>query len=144
MQRRPAVVLRAADITAAEHPFEQQLNPNCRFRAAYMSRVAGLKDVGVSRGRIPPGGESFAYHAHLLDQEWVFVLEGRARARIDGATVELAPGDFVAFPAPSVAHLLTNPYDQDCVYLFGGDDHPIDILDYPDLDKRYVLEWDGT
>jgi GST-like protein len=143
MERRPAVIVRAAEITEHEHPYVQRLNPSSRFRASRLARDARLQHVGVSRGRIPPGGESFAYHAHLLDEEWVFILEGRARARIDGREVELAPGDFVAFPAPSVAHVLANPYDTDCVYLFGGDDHDVDILDYPDLDRRYVLQWDG-
>src|SRR5262249_19075365 len=85
----------------------------------------------------------FAYHAHTLDQEWIYILEGRARARIDGAEIDLAPGDFAAFPAPSVAHQLTNPFDREVLYLYGGDNNAVDILDYPDLDKRYLLGWDG-
>jgi GST-like protein len=79
----------------------------------------------------------------MLDQEWIFILDGRGVARIDGVDVALEPGDFVAFPAPSVAHQLRNDGDRELVYLFGGDDHRNDILDYPDLGKRFVVEWDG-
>src|SRR5689334_19104131 len=111
--RRPAVVFRKDEITAREHPYEQRLNPRSRFRGSRLGRDAGLRSVGVSLGRIPPGGESFAYHAHLVDEEWVYILEGRARARIDGQELDLAPGDFVAFPAPQVAHVLANPGDTD-------------------------------
>jgi len=144
MKRRPAVVLRPADVVRNEHPYLQRLHPGASpFRASRMARDAGLEHLGVSRGRIPPGGASFAYHAHLLDEEWIYVLEGRGVARVDGESFEVGPGDFIGFPAPQVAHQLTNPFDADLVYLFGGDDHPIDILDYPDLDRRYVLEWDG-
>jgi GST-like protein len=94
----------------------------------------------VSRGRIPPGGESFAYHAHHAEEEWVFVVSGRARAKIDGQHHDLGPGDFAAFPTPQAPHLMTNPFDEDCVYLMGGEARGgSDVIRYPDLDKTYAL-----
>jgi uncharacterized cupin superfamily protein len=33
---------------------------------------------------------------------------------------EVGPGDFMAFPTPSVPHHLKNPSDQDLVYLMGA------------------------
>jgi GST-like protein len=140
MAHKTAVILRAADIDRAEIPLEQRLNPRSRFRDAWLSRLAGLQRVGLSRARIPPGGESFAYHAHHAEEEWVMVVSGRARARIDGRDYELGPGDFAAFPAPQAPHLLTNPFDEDCVYLMGGEpSRPTDVIYYPDLDKSYAL-----
>src|ERR1043165_5324450 len=117
MAHKTAVILRAADIDRPETPLEQRLNPRSRFRDAWLSHLAGLSRIGLSRARIPPGGESFAYHAPHAAEEWVFIVSGRARARIDGREVDLGPGDFAAFPAPQAAHLLTNPFDEDCVYL---------------------------
>jgi GST-like protein len=144
MSRRPAVVIRNPDIRAHERVYVQRLHPGAEpFAASRLSRDGGLAQAHVSRGRIAPGKASFAYHAHLLDEEWIYILDGRAVCRIDDRDVELAPGDFVAFPPPSVAHQLRNPGDTDLVYLFGGTDVPLDILDYPDLGKRFVLEWDG-
>jgi len=144
MPHKPAVVLRAADLARAELPWTQRLNPRCRFFGTPLGRLAGFARVGVSRGRIPPGGESFAYHAHTIEEEWVYIVSGRARARIDGRELELAAGDFAAFPAPQAPHLLANPYDEDCVYVMGGERPPTDVLDYPDLGKQYTLVREGT
>jgi uncharacterized cupin superfamily protein len=140
MSKRNAVVLRAAEVPQHEVPYVQRLNPRCRFFGTPLASHAGLMRTGVALGRIPPGGESFAYHAHLREEEWIYILAGRGRARIDGELVELHPGDFVGFPAPQVPHLLANPYDEDCVYLMGGErTGGVDVLDYPELGKRYAL-----
>jgi len=145
MPHKTAVILRAADIDRAEVPLVQRLNPRARFSDAWLTRLAGLERIGLSRGRIPPGSESFAYHAHQAEEEWVFIVSGRARARIDGMDHELGPGDFAAFPAPQAPHLLTNPYGEDCVYLMGGERGLVtDVLAYPDLGKSYVLVREPT
>ena len=140
MPHKTAVILRAADIDRAEIPLAQRLNLRSRFTDAWLTRLAGLQRIGLSRARIPPGGESFAYHAHLAEEEWIFIVSGRARARIDGREYDLGPGDFAAFPTPQAPHLLTNPFDKDCVYLMGGERGIVsDVLHYPDLGKSYVL-----
>jgi GST-like protein len=145
MPHKTAVILRAADLDRAEVPLVQRLNPRSRFSDAWLSGLAGLERIGLSRARIPPGGESFAYHAHQAEEEWLFVVSGRARARIDGQDHELGPGDFAAFPTPQAPHLLTNPYGEDCVYLMGGERGlPTDVLAYPDLGKSYVLVREPT
>ena len=63
-------------------------------------------------------------------------------ALIDGRSYEMGPGDFVAFPTPSVAHNMTNPFDEDLVYLMGGESRRYEIADFPDLDKRMVRTGD--
>lgn len=144
MVHKRAIVIRAADGAKAEAELQQRLDPAAKFYATGLARIAGFERTGVARGRIPPGGQAFAYHAHLREEEWVFILEGRARARLGGEEVELASGDFVGFPAPQAAHVLTNPYDRDCIYLFGGERTPRpEVLTYPDLDKRFVLLNEG-
>ena len=145
MAHKTAVILRAADLDRAEVPLVQRLNPRSKFSDAWLTRLAGLERIGLSRARIPPGGESFAYHAHQAEEEWIFIVSGRARARIDGRDHELGPGDFAAFPAPQAAHLLTNPYGEDCVYLMGGERGLVtDVLRYPELGKSYVLVREPT
>ncbi|HEX4452674.1 MAG TPA: cupin domain-containing protein [Kofleriaceae bacterium] len=144
MVHRTAVILRATDVARLEVELVQRLNPRCRFFATGLALQAGLARTGVSRGRIPPSGESFAYHAHLREEEWVYILSGRASARIAGDEIELAAGDFVAFPAPQPPHVLANPFDEDCVYLMGGERTGApDVLHYPELDKSYVLVRDN-
>jgi uncharacterized cupin superfamily protein len=93
----------------------------------------------VSLVKLPPGKDSFAYHAHMLEEEWIYIVSGRAVAEIDGESAEVGPGDFMGFATPSVPHLLRNTFDEECVYLMGGEDKPIDVVSYPELDKRYLL-----
>jgi GST-like protein len=145
MIHKKAVVLRAAEIARFETGWVQQLNPRSKFSGAPLSRIAGFERVGVSRGRIPPGGEAFAYHAHVREEEWVFIVQGRAKLRVDGEEMELGAGDFAAFPAPQPPHILTNPFGEDCVYLMGGERLAgPDVLAYPELGKAFVLMRDGS
>ena len=51
----------------------------------------------------------------------------------------VAAGDFIAFPTPSVAHVLRNTGDADLVYLMGGENHALEVIDYPELGKSYML-----
>ena len=129
---------RAGEIQPALRPFTQKLNPNSLFRAAGLSRLAGMSRAHVSLVKLPPGKDSFAYHAHMLEEEWIYVISGRAIAVIDGKEAEVGAGDFMGFATPSVPHLLRNTFDEECVYLMGGEDKPIDVVDYPDIGKRYL------
>jgi uncharacterized cupin superfamily protein len=98
-----------------------------------------MRRAHVAIARLPPGKDSFAYHAHMIEEEWLYVISGRAIALIDGQEVEVGPGDFMGFPTPSVPHLLKNPFEHELVYLMGGEHQPLDVLEYPTLGKRYLL-----
>jgi len=135
----PKVLWKADEIRERERAFTQRLNPDSLFTGTGLSRLAGMQRAHVSIARIAPGRDSFAYHAHMLEEEWVYVLSGRGIAEIDGVEHEVGPGDFMGFPTPSVPHLLKNRSPEDLVCLMGGEDKPVDVLDYPHLGKRYVL-----
>jgi uncharacterized cupin superfamily protein len=59
-------------------------------------------------------------------------------ALIDGVEYEVGPGDFMGFPTPSVTHHLKNPFQEECVYLSGGENREFGIADFPALNKRMV------
>lgn len=139
MARDSKYLWKAEEIESGLKPYSQGLNQNSHILRASLSRRAGMKRAHISLGRIPPGKDSFAYHAHLLEEEWTYILSGRGIAVIDGEEHEVGPGDFMGFPTPSVAHLLKNPFDEELTYLMGGEDLPLDVLDYPQLGKRYLL-----
>ena len=134
---------KADELAAQERAVTQRLNPNSHLLRTGLSRLAGLKRTHVTRGRIPPGKDSFAYHSHMIEEEWVYILSGRGVADIDGKHYEVGPGDFMGFPAPGIAHLLRNPFDAELVYLMGGEGLPLDVLDYPELGKRFLLVYAG-
>jgi mannose-6-phosphate isomerase-like protein (cupin superfamily) len=87
---------------------------------------------------LAPGNESFVYHAHLHEEEWVYILSGRATVESDGALHEVAAGDFIAFPTPSEPHILRNTSAEDVVYLTGGERSSFDVADFPRHGKRMV------
>ena len=130
---------KADEIAARGKRFTQRLNPNSEFIGAGLSRMAGMSRAHVTLARLPAGKDSFAYHAHMMEEEWVYILSGRGVAEIDGESHAVGPGDFMGFPTPSVPHLLKNPFDEELVYLMGGEDMPLDVLDYPTLGRRYLL-----
>jgi uncharacterized cupin superfamily protein len=129
---------RAKEIAPTARAFTQKLNPNSLFRAAPLSRLAGMSRAHVSLVRLPPGKESFAKHAHMLEEEWIYVLEGRATAEIGDETHLVQAGDFMGFSTPSPAHVMRNTFDEECVYLMGGEDRAIDVVAYPGLGKRFL------
>jgi uncharacterized cupin superfamily protein len=98
----------------------------------------GLERIGISIMRVAPGKESFAYHLHHTEEEFIYVLSGRCVAEIADEEHEVGPGDFMGFPTPSVGHHLKNPFTEDLVYLSGGERRVSEVADFPRLDKRMV------
>ena len=135
-------LIRRADVQAGEDTFSHPWNPDSEIIGTHLSGLAGLTRTGVSLVRIPQGKESFAYHLHHREEEWIYVLSGRGVAHIDGKDYDMDSGDFVAFPTPSVAHLMKNPFEEDLVYLMGGESLDYEIADFPTLDRRMVRTGD--
>jgi uncharacterized cupin superfamily protein len=137
MTDRPNLyLLRAADIEARSQTFSHPWNPLSEVTGYQLGRATGLRRTGVNVARLPPGRESFAYHAHWTEEEWIYILSGRGIARIDGVEYEVSAGDFMAFPTPGVAHHLRNPFADELVYLMGGEHREIETVDFPELGRR--------
>ena len=66
------------------------------------------------------------------------MISGRGVTDIDDEEFEVAAGDFMGFPTPSVAHHLRNPYDEELVYLVGGENLDVELSDFPRLGKRML------
>ena len=124
----------AANATGFSHPW----NPNSELVGTRLSALVGLSRVGVSLVCIPAGKESFVYHSHHREEEWIYIISGQGVAEIDGEELEVAAGDFMGFPAPSVAHHLRNPHQEELVYLVGGETLDVEIADFPRLGKRML------
>ena len=131
-------IVRAADIAAHAQQFSHPWNPQSEMLGTQLARSVGLKRTGVNFIRVPAGKESYVYHSHHYEEEWLYILSGRAIALIDDAECEVTAGDFIGFPAPSVAHLLKNPGPGDLVYLSGGENREFEVADFPKLGKRMI------
>jgi uncharacterized cupin superfamily protein len=135
----PSPLVRASDLDAApEQTFSHPLNPNSALRGRSLGDAAGLRRTGVNLLRVAPGKESFVYHAHHHEEEWIYILAGRGVAEVGDESHEVGPGDFLGFPTPSVGHHLRNPFAEELVYLSGGERHPLEIADFPRHGKRMV------
>jgi uncharacterized cupin superfamily protein len=133
-------LLSAAELAAApEVHIRHPLNPASDVYLRSLGRPVGLRRLSLSLARVPPGKESFIYHRHERDEEFLYILSGRGRAEIGEEIVEVGPGDFMGFPTPSIGHHLTNPYDEDLIYLMGGEHSGLDIGYFPKIGKRIVF-----
>jgi uncharacterized cupin superfamily protein len=88
-------------------------------------------------GRVPPGKESFVYHSHQHEEEFLYILSGRGIAEIGDEEYEVGPGDFMGFATPSVGHHLRNPFGEELVYLMGGEHRHAEVADFPRQRKRF-------
>ena len=122
-------------LRAAARTFSHPWNERSRVIGTHLSALAGLRRTGVSLVRVPAGKESFCYHVHHREEEWVYILAGYGTAEIGEDEHPVGPGDFLAFPAAGDAHHLRNTGSEDLVYLMGGERWATDIVHYPDSGK---------
>ena len=120
------------------------LNPRSEIFMKRLGDPTGMTRIGVNLARIPPGKESFAPHAHSVQEEWVYVLEGTGRALVGEEEHEIGPGDFLGFPTDGVAHHLRNTGTTDLVVLQGSERSRVDVGHFPTLKKRLLFLGDDV
>ncbi len=139
-----AYLLTASQIAGSEEfPLSHPLNPKSEVYLRRLGETVALQRTVVTMARVPPGKGSFIYHAHKGDEEWLYIISGRGRAGIGDETFEVGPGDFMAFPIPSIGHDLKNPYDEDFVYLMGGERGRIEVAEFPTVGKHIIFAADA-
>jgi len=131
-------------------PFAERMGERAR-RA--MGDAFGLTQFGVNLARLGPGAHSALRHAHALEDEFVYILEGTPTLVTDAGESVLRAGMCAGFPAGTGdAHALVNRSDADVVYLEIGSRKEDEAVDYPEdgmigrtLDGRWTyLHEDGT
>lgn len=109
-----------------------------------LNRATGLNCIGVTLARISPGKESFIYHAHSNEEEWIYILSGKGIAEIDDQEYEIAPGDLLGFGLSQAPHHLRNSFEADRVYLVGGEVVKVDISPFPRQGKRAIRDGENA
>jgi uncharacterized cupin superfamily protein len=104
--------------------------------------AVGMTEMGVHLVRIRKGDDTTEFHTHYCDEEFVYILSGHGIAEIGKRRIKVGPGDFMGFAAKSLPHGMTNPYEEELVYLLGGTRKAIDISEYPRTRKR-AYKFDG-
>lgn len=128
-------------VTAANVPGRTKSNypPLFAVRVAGRRKQAlgdwfGLTHFGVNRTTLAPGSQSSLRHRHLVQDEFVYILEGEVVLVDDEGETVLRAGMCAGFTAKGAAHHLLNRSDRDAVYLEIGDRLPGDAAVYPDDD----------
>jgi uncharacterized cupin superfamily protein len=104
----------------------------------------GLRSFGVNMTRLAPGASSALRHAHTVQDEMVYILEGQPTLITDAGETLLAPGMCAGFRGGSGdAHHLVNKSSADVLYLEVGDRQLNDAASYPDDDLAAALAADG-
>lgn len=118
-------------------PFAARMDGRTKHR---LGDAFGLRNFGVNLTRLAPGASTALRHAHTLQDEFVYVLEGHPTLHTDAGGQPLEPGMCAGFPAggPDAHHLL-NETDRDVLLLQVGDRTPGDAACYPDDDLEARL-----
>jgi len=145
-RKRPTAV-RAAEAPERARPSRYPADLAAKIGAREkrpLGDLFGLKNFGVNLTRLPPGAASSLRHAHALQDEFVFVLEGRPVLVTDAGETPLGPGMCAGFPAGTGdAHHLVNRGPGDALYLEIGDRTPGDSVAYPEDDLKVEPGPDG-
>lgn len=121
----------------ATYEFRHDVDPAARRTMRVLHEPTGLERQAVYWSRVEPGERSTAYHTHERTDEWIFVLAGRARARVGNDQFEVGPFDFLAHPAGGAAHVMEAI--EPLIYLMGGEIDPADVVTYPEAGVRRTV-----
>jgi uncharacterized cupin superfamily protein len=103
--------------------------------------VFSLKNFGVNLTKLAPGAISALRHAHTVQDEFIYILQGTPTLITDAGETPLSPGMCAGFKAGSGdGHHLVNRSTEDVAYLEIGDRNPGDAASYPDDDLQALFE----
>ncbi len=109
-------------------------------RGRKLGAAAGGSQLGCTLTEVPPGKTAWPFHAHLGNEEAIYVLEGHATLRLGDRQHPLKPGDYVALPARAdAAHQVINTSAAPVRYLAISTMNPTDVIVYPDSKKHGIL-----
>ncbi|HEX5380142.1 MAG TPA: cupin domain-containing protein [Phenylobacterium sp.] len=120
------------------------LNEASEMQLVRLGDISGMRRVFTNLVRIPPGKESWIPHAHSVEEEMAFVLEGTGDVVLDGERQAIGPGDYVGFPVDGVVHSIVNTGTGPLTYLTVGERSRVEVADMPTLGKTAVFRPGGV
>jgi len=118
-----------------------------RFRAEFASLGAGIgaRKLGVSLCVVPPGSRAFPRHAHHVNEEMMFILEGEGTYHRGSESAPVRAGDLIAAPPgdASTAHQIENTSEAPLRYLTFSTKLEPEVVEYPDSGKFGVSSYAG-
>ncbi|MDA0994165.1 MAG: cupin domain-containing protein [Proteobacteria bacterium] len=111
-------------------------------RRADVSSEIGAGKLGYGVIKLAPGKRAWPYHAHYVNEEMFYILEGEGTLRHADREYPLRAGDFICSPPdPDQPHQIINSSDGDLTYIALSTQEHADVFLYPDSNKYGV--WHG-
>ena len=96
----------------------------------YLVDGSASGSMGIFELSVPPGSNVPPPHSHSLNEEWVYVLEGKLRYCVGEDTRDLVSGESMLSPKGTV-HRFSNPFDAATLAL---------IVQSPDIGPQYFKD----
>lgn len=113
-----------------------------RFEAG-MAAVANrmnAEKLGYRIAKLPPGKRAWPLHAHYVNEEMFFVIQGEGSVRFGAEAYPIRAGDFISAPAnPDLPHQIINDSNDELMYLCVSTMLEPEVAVYPDSGKIGVL-----
>lgn len=112
------------------------LNPNAKRVNKSLGDLTGITGFGFHIIEVEPGNETTEYHLHYYEDECVYVLEGKATAKIGDNCFDISVGDFIGYRKGGLPHTIINTGENILKCIVVGERLDHDVADYPDKKKR--------
>jgi len=104
-----------------------------------IGRLIGARKLGYQVTTLQPGKKFCPMHAHQLEEEMFFVLDGEPTIRTPRGKYVCRRGDVIAFPVGDAGtHQLLNESGKPCSVFLLGTSEPEEVALYPDSKKVWV------
>jgi uncharacterized cupin superfamily protein len=118
-----------------------------KFRAeiAALGGLIGARKLGVSLAVVPPHSRAWPKHAHHVNEEMMFILEGEGTYHCGTESAPVRAGDLIAAPPGdgTTAHQIENTSDAVLRYLTFSTKLEPEVVEYPDSGKFGLSSYAG-
>ena len=139
LEERPGVYINKINLDDIEWARRDDRPPGFQWETKEIDALIGARHLGYRLMKLPPGCASCPAHFHHLNEELFVVLEGNCSLTTPRGRLEVAAGDYIAFPpGPRSTHFFENEGSAPCVMLALSSQLPEDVCEYPNSDKVNV------
>lgn len=137
-------IMNIADVELRPSPAPLPAELEGKYGGAKLGFIApalGAVKLGYNLTVVPPGRRAFPLHAHGVNEEMFFVVEGAGELRVGAEAFPIRTGDVIACPpgGPATAHQIVNTGEGELRYLAVSTKLTPEVVHYPDSNKFGVL-----
>jgi len=136
MNEKVSFIRNIAEVSLQEWKHGEQYEA----RMVQIGRQLGARKLGYRLVVLPPGKSAWPYHAHYVNEEMFFIIEGEGVLRLGGGHYRIQAGDVIAVPpGPKTPHQILNNSDRELKYLCVSTMEEPDIVEQPDSWKVGIM-----